>query len=94
MEKVKQFNYTQYKKGNVELKVERVNNDINGNPLYRIYPQGYLNDSIPKIEGMRRNNKSKYYTAQSYSIDETIQRFFEAIDGKKLYMNFRAKTTN
>lgn len=80
-----------YKKGNTEFMVIRTKNDIYGNPLYQVAPIGFVTE-LPKIGMGRRNNSKRYYTIQSYNIDETMEYVFNAIDGKKMYHNMECRT--
>lgn len=53
--------------GRVIVGYKRVDNDVNGNPLYRVYPINYLFRRLDK--SVYRNYESKgYYLLQSYNI--------------------------
>lgn len=56
----------QVSNGRVIVAYKRVNNDVNGNPLYRVYPFNY---SFRRLDRVYRNYESKsYYLLQSYNI--------------------------
>lgn len=60
------------------VRFERVNNDLYGNPLYRVYPVNY---SFRSVKGIYRNYTSKgYYLLQSYSIEESLAELLKQAD--------------
>lgn len=80
---------TKYKSGNLTVLVQRMEKlDKNGNPRYIIAPAGYLVDNLPTVQGYRKNNIHKWYTTQSYNIDEEVKLFFERANNLKLYQNY------
>ena len=59
--------------------LERTKNDVNGNPLYRLY----LEAGTPFKHSQRayRNYSSKrYYLLQSYDIKNSLERLFDDLD--------------
>ena len=61
--------------GRVIMSYERVNNDMYGNPLYRVYPVNY---SFKRLSRAYRNYKSKgYYLIQSYNIQSDLYELME-----------------
>lgn len=73
------------------FEIRRLNNSINGNPMYSIIPIGYI-DNLPKIEFARRNYSKMSYTIESYYIDEDFYIFLTRLEkayekGEKLYVN-------
>lgn len=61
--------------GRVIVAYERVNNDMYGNPLYRIYPWNY---SFKRIDSVYKNYESKgYYLIQSYNIESDLYSLME-----------------
>lgn len=61
--------------GRVIVAYERVNNDMYGNPLYRIYPWNY---SFKHINSVYKNYESKgYYLIQSYNIESDLYSLME-----------------
>lgn len=80
---------TYYTSGNVTVAVQRRDLlDYYGNPIYFIAPQGY--SELPYIKGFRRNRARHHYSTQSYNIDETMNFFFERVEGTQLYVNSAA----
>lgn len=60
---------------NVMVEYKRVNNDINGNPLYRVYPVNFSfkhNDKAYRNYEKSSGEKS-YYLLQSYNIETDIE---------------------
>ena len=73
------------------FEIKRLQNSINGNPMYSIIPIGYI-DNLPKIEFARRNYSKMSYTIQSYYIDESFYKFLTRLEkayekGDKIYVN-------
>lgn len=69
---------------------ERINNDVYGNPLYRIYPVSF---SFKRLNSVYRNYESKgYYLVQSYYIEHTLYEILSELDEKmpvpELWVNF------
>lgn len=71
---------------NVILGYKRVNNDIYGNPLYRVYP---INYSFKPLKSAYRNYKNgsegvSYYLLQSYNIhtdlENLINEYLETVN--------------
>lgn len=65
---------------NVIVAFERVNNDTNGNPLYRVYP---INFSFRHLKAAYRNYQpwgaDSYYLLQSYNIETDIENLIESL---------------
>lgn len=60
------------------VRFERVNNDVYGNPLYRVYPVNYY---FKPVTGVYKNYTSKgYYLIQSYNIEDSLARLLEEAD--------------
>lgn len=60
---------------NAIVSFERVTNDINGNPLYRVYP---INFTFRHNKQAYRNYESKgYYLVQSYYIEKDIAELIQ-----------------
>lgn len=61
--------------GRVLVAYKRVNNDMYGNPLYRVYPVNY---SFKRLSRAYRNYESKgYYLIQSYNIQSDLYKLME-----------------
>lgn len=62
---------------NVMVEYKRVNNDVNGNPLYRVYPVNFSfrhNDfAYRNFENYYKENGC-YYLLQSYNIETAIEK--------------------
>ena len=62
---------------NVVVSFERVNNDIYGNPLYRVYP---VNFTFRHNKQAYKNYESKgYYLLQSYYIEKDLMQFIQCM---------------
>lgn len=60
---------------NVIMAFERVNNDMYGNPLYRVYP---INFNFKHNNLAYKNYESKgYYLLQSYNIETDLARLVQ-----------------
>ena len=60
------------------VRFERVNNDVYGNPLYRVYPVNYY---FKPVTGIYRNYASKgYYLLQSYDIVGDLKDLLKQAD--------------
>lgn len=69
---------------NCSLSIERVNNDLYGNPLYKVYYTSYGLE-MPKLKRVYRNYLSKgYYLEQSYNIDNDLMWMIEELATKGL----------
>lgn len=75
------MNYTMYK--NMIVSYKRVKNDINGNPLYRVYPINFIfrksNKAYKNYEKPNAIGESSYYLLQSYNINLSIESLLENI---------------
>ena len=59
--------------------LERVKNDVNGNPLYRLYLEA--GTRFKHSERAYRNYSSKrYYLLQSYDVKSSLKRLFDDLD--------------
>ena len=71
---------------NVIVSFERINNDIYGNPLYRVYP---VNFTFRYNKQAYRNYESKgYYLLQSYYIEKDIAQLIQCMLDTYYYLNF------
>ena len=65
--------------------LERVKNDVNGNPLYRLYLEA--GTRFKHSERAYRNYSSKrYYLLQSHNIKDSLKRLFDDLDIKITYV--------
>ena len=80
-------NYTVLKKENsymnlgknLVLECYRVNNDKNGNPMYKIIPINF--NGIVKLDCVSRNMYTKnYWLIQSYNIIQDLSRIFSELE--------------
>lgn len=62
------------------LEVRRVNNDIYGNPLYRIYPISFSFKPLTKVYKNYRNALKPYYLVKSYNIEQSLQEMFKELE--------------
>ena len=71
-----------YVYNNYEIMIYRVNNDINGNPLYKILLSKDSMDVNYLLKGLvYRCYKNKGYSLiQSYDITNSLERIFESIE--------------
>ena len=65
--------------------------DYYGNPIYIIEPLGFI-ESLPPVQGARRNNNKYHYSIQSYNIEGDFKWFLNSLNeslekGHKLYVN-------
>lgn len=64
---------------NIELKIHRVKNDVNGNPMYHIYVGGIHPRNLPTLASTQRvNRRVGYYTVQSYLTQAQVLEEFKA----------------
>lgn len=64
---------------NILVEVKRVDNDLYGNPLYRVYPINFT--QLKKLSTpIRRNFNKKYYLVQSYNIVDTLISLFNEME--------------
>lgn len=71
---------------NAIVSFERVNNDINGNPLYRVYP---VNFTFRHNKQAYRNYEFKgYYLVQSYYIEKDIAELIQCMLDTYYCLNF------
>jgi len=69
---------TQVTDGKNAVAFERINNDIYGNPLYRVYPVTY---SFRRLKNVYKNYESKgYYLVQSYNILDDCSRIIDEVN--------------
>ena len=68
-----------------QFKVWRVNNDINGNPLYKFYLSKNFENVNSKLKGLvHRCYISKGYSlVQSYNIGESIDTIINKLESKE-----------
>lgn len=65
--------------------LKRVRNDVNGNPLYRLYLEA--GTPFKHSERAYRNYSSKgYYLLQSHNIKNSLERLFDDLDIKITYV--------
>ena len=75
---------------NVLLQYERHGNDVNGNPLYKVYP---INFSFKRLKSVYRNYEKgaweeSYYLIQSYNILADIQNIANEVNEKTTFPEF------
>lgn len=85
-----------YSYNNYEIMIYRVNNDINGNPLYRIYLSENFESINEKLKGLVYKcycNKG-YSLIQSYDINKSLENIFEKLENEleKSLNNFKNKS--
>ena len=74
---------TTYFYKNYSIELHRVNNDINGNPLYKIeLCKDYIYNINSKLKGLvyRCYNKKGYSLIQSYDINKSLENIFNNLD--------------
>lgn len=62
------------------VEVKRVQNDIYGNPLYRVYPISFSFKPLTNIYKNYRNALKPYYLIQSYNIEQSLQEIFKELE--------------
>lgn len=64
-----------------QFKIKRVNNDINGNPLYKIQLSKNFEDITSSLKGLvyRCYPSKKYALIQSYNLSNSLENIFSKI---------------
>lgn len=62
------------------LEVRRVNNDIYGNPLYRVYPISFSFKPLTSVYKNYRNTLKPYYLVKTYNIEQSLQEMFKELE--------------
>lgn len=74
------------------VEVKRVQNDIYGNPLYRIYPISFLFKPLTCVYKNYANTLKPYYLVKSYNIEQTLQEMFKELEYTVLGKQFTELT--
>ena len=69
-----------YTDGNYIVEIKRHGNDINGNPLYKMFPISYVFRNLSKVYRNFKHNEKPYYLVQSYNIVADLDVIFEEME--------------